>query len=273
MIISGRDIAAQLHAQMRQQVDNLAVECGRAPGLTILQVGDDPASTIYVRNKLRAATNCHIDARLIHLPADISEQELCDKIATLNSDDQVDGILVQLPLPAPINEQRVIRAILPEKDADGFHPDGHMIACTSKGILALLASTGVDLRGKHVVMVGDTDVVGSSMAKLLTDRQCTVAVAQTDTPDLPSVCRRADILIAAVDSPRFITPDHIRQGAIVIDAGCHHMADGTVTGDVDFEACKDRASFITPVPGGVGVMIVAMLMQNTIECFLRRIDK
>lgn len=273
MVISGKDIASQLQADLRQQVDNLAAKCGRAPGLIIIQVGDDLASSIYVRNKLRAAENCHIRARHILLPADISEQELCARIAEFNSNDQVDGILVQLPLPEHIGEQQVIRTIRPDKDADGFHPDSCVIACTSKAILQLLASTGVELNGKHVVMVGQTDVVGCPMAKLLADRQCSVATAHIDTPNLPAVCRKADILLVAADKPKLITGDCIRPGAIVIDAGCHHLPDGTLCGDVDFEACKDIASFITPVPGGVGPMIIAMLMQNTIECYRSRMTE
>lgn len=272
MIISGKDIAAQLQAHMQQQVDNLTAEYGRAPGLVIIQVGADSASAIYVRNKLRTAEFCHIQSRHILLPADTSEQELCDRITELNNDDRVDGILVQLPLPEHLCEQRVIHTILPDKDADGFHPDSCVIACTSKAVLQLLASTGVELSGKQVVMVGQTDVVGSAMANLLTDRQCTVTTVRDLTTDLPAACREADILIVAADTPKRITADCIKPGAIVIDVGCHHLPDGTVCGDVDFEACQQVASFITPVPGGVGPMIITMLMQNTIDCFKRRLN-
>ena len=296
MIISGKDIAAQLRSDMQQQVDAMAAEYGCTPSLVVIQVGDDPASTIYVRNKMRAAEFCHIRSRQIALPSNISEQELCAQIAKLNSDDDVDGILVQLPFPAHINEEHILRAIRAEKDVDGFHPDnaaylwlhqplvkshvasiynpvpdyGCTIPCTPKGILSLLASTGVELDGKRAVMVGRSDIVGKPMAKLLMDRQCTVTVAHSHTRDLPAVCREADILIVAVGKPKLITADCIKPGAIVIDVGINRLPDGSLCGDVDFEACKDIASHISPVPGGVGPMTVTMLMQNTIDCFRRR---
>jgi len=296
MIISGKDIAAQLRSDMQQQVDAMAAEYGCTPSLVVIQVGDDPASSIYVRNKMRAAEFCHIRSRQIALPSNISEQELCAQIAKLNNDDDVDGILVQLPLPAHINEEHILRAIRAEKDVDGFHPDnaaylwlhqplvkshvasiynpvpdyGCTIPCTPKGILSLLASTGVELDGKRAVMVGRSDIVGKPMAKLLMDRQCTVTVAHSHTRDLPAVCREADILIVAVGKPKLITADCIKPGAVVIDVGINRLPDGSLCGDVDFEACKDIASHISPVPGGVGPMTVTMLMQNTIDCFRRR---
>ena len=296
MIISGKDIAAQLRSDMQQQVEAMAAEYGRTPCLVVIQVGNDPASTIYVRNKMRAAEFCHIRSQHLLLPDSISEQDLCAHIAELNADNDVDGILVQLPLPQHIDEEHVIRAILAEKDVDGFHtanaahlwlhqplvkshvasiynpvPDyGCTIPCTPKGILSLLASTGVELDGKRAVMVGRSDIVGKPMAKLLMDRQCTVTLAHSHTRDLPSVCREADILIVAVGKPKLITKDCIKPGAVVIDVGINRMPDGTLSGDVDFAECKDIAGFITPVPGGVGPMTVTMLMQNTIDCFRRR---
>ena len=282
---------------MQQQVDAMAAKYDRTPHLIIIQVGDDPASIVYVRNKMRAAERCHIRAQHIQLPATTTEQELCRLIDKHNADQDVDAILVQLPLPAHLNEQKIICTILPEKDADGFHPYnishllrqpaqpehaatiyaplpdyGCPVACTAKGVMALLASTGVDLKGKHAVMVGESDVVGEPMAKLLTDRQCTVNIAPSIAHDLQTICRNADILIVGADKPRLITRDCIHPGAILIDAGLNRLPDGTLTGDVDFDACKDVASYITPVPGGVGVMIVAMLMHNTIECYNRRLN-
>lgn len=299
MIISGKDIAAQLRSDMQQQVDAMMAAYGRVPSLVVIQVGDDPASTIYVRNKMRAAEFCHIQSRQIILPASIKEEELCAQIAELNENDKVDGILIQLPLPAHINEEHIIRAIRADKDVDGFHPDnaaylwlhqplvkshvasiynpvpdyGCTIPCTPKGILSLLASTGVELDGKRAVMVGRSDIVGKPMAKLLMDRQCTVTVAHSHTHDLPAVCREADILVVAVGKPKLITRDCIKPGAIVIDVGISRLPDGSLSGDVDFEACKDVAAHITPVPGGVGPMTVTMLMQNTIDCFKRRMNK
>ena len=297
MIISGKEIAAQLRSDMQQQVEKLTAAYGRSPHLAVIQVGDNPASTIYVRNKMRAAEFCHIRSQLIALPDTITEQELCAQIAKLNEDNDVDGLLVQLPLPEHINEEHIIRAIRAEKDVDGFHPTnaahlwlhqplvkGHVptifnpvpdygctIACTPKGILSLLASTGVELDGKRAVVVGRSDIVGKPMAKLLLDRQCTVTVAHSHTRDLPAVCREADILIVAVGKPKLITKDCIKPGAIVIDVGINRLPDGSLSGDVDFAACKDIASFISPVPGGVGPMTVTMLMQNTIECYKRRL--
>lgn len=299
MIISGKDIAAQLRSDMQQQVDAMFVAYGRVPSLVVIQVGDDPASTIYVRNKMRAAEFCHIQSRQILLPASIKEEELCAQIAELNDDDKVDGILVQLPLPAHINEEHIIRTIRADKDVDGFHPDnaahlwlhqplvkshvasiynpvpdyGCTIPCTPKGILSLLASTGVELDGKRAVMVGRSDIVGKPMAKLLMDRQCTVTLAHSHTRNLLAVCREADILVVAVGKPKLITRDCIKPGAIVIDVGITRLPDGSLSGDVDFEACKDIAAHITPVPGGVGPMTVTMLMQNTIDCFKRRMNK
>lgn len=299
MIIPGKDIAAQLRSDMQQQVDAMMAAYGRVPSLVVIQVGDDPASTIYVHNKMRAAEFCHIQSRQIILPASIKEEELCAQIAELNENDKVDGILVQLPLPAHINEEHIIRAIRADKDVDGFHPDnaaylwlhqplvkshvasiynpvpdyGCTIPCTPKGILSLLASTGVELDGKRAVMVGRSDIVGKPMAKLLMDRQCTVTVAHSHTHDLPAVCREADILVVAVGKPKLITRDCIKPGAIVIDVGISRLPDGSLSGDVDFEACKDVAAHITPVPGGVGPMTVTMLMQNTIDCFKRRMNK
>ena len=296
MIISGKDIAAQLRSDMQQQVDAMFAEYGRTPNLVVIQVGDDPASSIYVRNKMRAAEFCHIRSQYLHLSGEITEKELCAQIEQLNNDDDVDGILVQLPLPAHIDEERIICAIHAEKDVDGFHPDnaaslwlhqplqtnhiasiynpvpdyGCTIACTPKGILSLLASTGVELDGKRAVVLGRSPIVGKPMAKLLMDRQCTVTIAHSHTRDLPAVCREADILIAAVGKPKLITADCIKPGAIVIDVGINRLADGSLSGDVDFEACKDIASFISPVPGGVGPMTVTMLMQNTIDCYKRR---
>ena len=296
MIISGKDIAAQLRSDMQQQVDAMFAEYGRTPNLVVIQVGDDPASSIYVRNKMRAAEFCHIRSQYLHLSGEITEKELCAQIEQLNNDDDVDGILVQLPLPAHIDEERIICAIHAEKDVDGFHPDnaaslwlhqplqtnhiasiynpvpdyGCTIACTPKGILSLLASTGVELDGKRAVVVGRSPIVGKPMAKLLMDRQCTVTIAHSHTRDLPAVCREADILIAAVGKPKLITADCIKPGAIVIDVGINRLADGSLSGDVDFEACKDIASFISPVPGGVGPMTVTMLMQNTLDCYKRR---
>lgn len=299
MIISGKDIAAQLRAEMQRQVDALAARYGRTPSLVVIQVGDDPASTLYVRNKMRAAEYCHIRSQHLSLPDTVSEQELCAHISRLNNDSDIDGILVQLPLPAHINEETIIRAIKAEKDVDGFHPDnaaglwlhqplqtnhkasiydpvpdyGCTIACTPKGILSMLASTGVDLDGKRAVVVGRSPIVGKPMAKLLLDRQCTVTIAHSHTRDLSSVCREADILIAAVGKPKLITKDCIKPGAIVIDVGISRLPDGSLSGDVDFEACKDIASFISPVPGGVGPMTVTMLMQNTIECYRKSLEQ
>ena len=282
MIIDGKQIAQQLKEELRGQVAVLTGEYGRKPCLDVIIVGQNPASMSYVKSKIKATEYCGFDGELIQLPEATSQEELLRVIAERNGKDDVDGILVQLPLPKHIDEQTVIEAIAPEKDVDGFHPSNvaglwlnqpAIMPCTPLGIIALLEQTHVDLGGRHAVVVGRSNIVGKPIAKLLLDKNCTVTIAHSRTKDLAAICRKADILIVAVGRPRMITADMVKQGAIVIDVGINRLEDGRLVGDVDFVTVAPIAGAITPVPGGVGPMTITMLMRNTIECYKKRINK
>lgn len=278
-IIDGKALAAATKDAVRARVAELEVKYGRKPTLAVIIVGENPASQVYVRNKVRAAEYVGMNSRLITMASSVGQDVLLDKIAELNEERSVDGVLVQLPLPAHIDEKAVIYAIDRSKDVDGFHilNVGALWTgldcvqpCTPKGIVELIKSTGVELRGKSAVVVGRSNIVGKPVAKLLLDCDCTVTVAHSRTADLASVCAGADILVAAVGRPKMITAQMIKKGAVVIDVGINRLEDGSLVGDVDFEPAKDVAGWITPVPGGVGPMTIAMLMQNTLECFEKR---
>ncbi len=282
MIIDGKQIAQQLKEELRGQVAGLTGKYGRKPCLDVIIVGQNPASMSYVKSKIKATEYCGFDGELIQLPDTTSQEELLRVIAERNGKDDVDGILVQLPLPKHIDEQTVIEAIAPGKDVDGFHPSNvaglwlnqpAIVPCTPLGIIALLEQTHVDLEGRHAVVVGRSNIVGKPIAKLLLDKNCTVTIAHSRTKDLAAICRKADILIVAVGRPRMITADMVKQGAIVIDVGINRLEDGRLVGDVDFESVAPIAGAITPVPGGVGPMTITMLMRNTIECYKKRINK
>lgn len=277
-IISGKELSLSLKDGMKVEVENLEKQYGRRPCLMVVIVGDNPASRSYVRGKIKATEYVGMDGHLIELPEDCPEERLLQEIAALNNDPQVDGILVQLPLPKHIDEEKVIAAIAPEKDVDGFHPENVarlwlnqpcILPCTPKGIIALLDKAGVEIVGKKAVVVGRSNIVGKPVAKLLLDRNATVTIAHSRTQDLPAVCREADILVAAVGRAQMITADYVKPGAAVIDVGINRVNDRLV-GDVDFDSVAPVAGAITPVPGGVGPMTITMLMQNTIECFRKR---
>ena len=280
-IISGKELSRSLKDGMKVEVENLEKQYGRRPCLMVVIVGDNPASRSYVRGKIKATEYVGMDGHLIELPEDCPEERLLQEIAALNNDPQVDGILVQLPLPKHIDEEKVIAAIAPEKDVDGFHPENVarlwlnqpcILPCTPKGIIALLDKAGVEIAGKKAVVVGRSNIVGKPVAKLLLDRNATVTIAHSRTRDLPAVCREADILVAAVGRAQMITADYVKPGAAVIDVGINRVNDRLV-GDVDFDSVAPVAGAITPVPGGVGPMTITMLMQNTIECFRRRMNE
>lgn len=280
-IISGKELSRSLKDGMKVEVENLEKQYGRRPCLMVVIVGDNPASRSYVRGKIKATEYVGMDGHLIELPEDCPEERLLQEIAALNNDPQVDGILVQLPLPKHIDEEKVIAAIAPEKDVDGFHPENVarlwlnqpcILPCTPKGIIALLDKAGVEIAGKKAVVVGRSNIVGKPVAKLLLDRNATVTIAHSRTRDLPAVCREADILVAAVGRAQMITADYVKPGAAVIDVGINRVNDRLV-GDVDFDSVAPVAGAITPVPGGVGPMTITMLMQNTIECFRRRMTE
>ena len=280
-IISGKELSRSLKDGMKVEVENLEKQYGRRPCLMVVIVGDNPASRSYVRGKIKATEYVGMDGHLIELPEDCPEERLLQEIAALNDDPQVDGILVQLPLPKHIDEEKVIAAIAPEKDVDGFHPENVarlwlnqpcILPCTPKGIIALLDKAGVEIAGKKAVVVGRSNIVGKPVAKLLLDRNATVTIAHSRTQDLPAVCREADILVAAVGRAQMITADYVKPGAAVIDVGINRVNDRLV-GDVDFDSVAPVAGAITPVPGGVGPMTITMLMQNTIECFRKRMTQ
>ena len=274
-IIDGKKIAAELRAEVAEKVAG----CARAPHLAVIVVGDDPASAVYVRNKARACESTGIRNTTIALPAETSEAELLETIAGLNADDAVDGILVQLPLPKHISEERVIASIALEKDVDSFHP-GNVAAlfqkrpctvpCTPKGIMKLLEAYGVEPKGKRAVVIGRSLIVGLPVAKLLLDANATVTICHTRTADLAAVTREADIIVAATGHPGTLRGDMVREGAVVIDVGINRAPDGTLCGDVVFDEVAPKASLITPVPGGVGPMTIACLLENTLELYLAR---
>ena len=281
MILDGKQLSQELKDEMRQEVDALAKEYGRRPCLMVVIVGNNPASQSYVRGKIKATEYVGFEGSLVSLPEDVTEDALIAEIERLNQDEQVDGILVQLPLPKHISEDRVIAAISPEKDVDGFHATNVArlwlnqpctVPCTPKGVIVMLDRAGIEISGKNAVVVGRSNIVGKPVAKLLLDRNATVTIAHSRTKNLKEVCRQADILVAAVGRPLMLTADYIKPGAAVIDVGINRLEDGRLVGDVDFEGAKEIAGAITPVPGGVGPMTITMLMRNTIECFLRRMN-
>ena len=278
-IIDGKALSFAVRTEIRDRVAELSARYGRVPCLAVIMVGDNPASRSYVRGKIKAAGFVGMDSRLVELPETVSEQRLLDIIAELNADAGVDGVLVQLPLPPHIREDRVIDAIALEKDVDGFHPMNVAnlwlgrpctVPCTPKGILRLIASTDIAIAGKRAVVVGRSNIVGKPVAKLLLDAQATVTIAHSRTENLAALTREADILVAAVGRPGMIGADMVGEGAVVIDVGINRLPDGRLVGDVDFDAVSQKAGWITPVPGGVGPMTITMLLENTLECFIRK---
>lgn len=280
-IIDGKALSVTVKDEVRAEVAELEAKYGRKPCLCVIIVGENPASQVYVRNKVKAAAYTGMDSKLIELPADTSEEALLEQIRSLNEDPAVDGILVQLPLPKHIDEEKVIDTISREKDVDGFHPANVsglwlgkdcIVPCTPAGVIRLIDSTGESISGKTAVVVGRSNIVGKPVAKLLLDRNATVVIAHSRTADLGAVTRLADILVVAVGRAGLVTGDMVKPGAVVIDVGMNRNAEGKLCGDVDFASCEPVASWITPVPGGVGPMTIAMLMKNTIQCFLSRMQ-
>lgn len=278
-IIDGKAIAAGLRAQVAERVSMIAAAGRRAPGLALVLVGDNPASRVYVKSKMRLTREAGIRSFDHLLPVTISQSESLDLVALLNEDDGVDGILVQLPLPSQIDSSAVLNAIDPAKDVDGFHPlnagrlmtgQRALVPCTPKGCMALIRSVQQELAGLHAVVVGRSNIVGKPMAQLLLAADCTVTIAHSRTRDLAAVCREADVLVAAVGRAGMIGAEHVKPGAIVIDVGINRTADGALVGDVRTAEVAEVARAITPVPGGVGPMTIACLLQNTVEAYERR---
>lgn len=273
-ILDGKAIAADVREQVRIQVEQRRSAGRRPPGLVVILVGENPASQVYVRNKQSACEKVGFHSELLRLPASTKEDELLSLIDELNARDEIDGILVQLPLPEQIDEDRVTERISPTKDVDGFHPYniGRLALrmpllrpCTPKGVMTLLAHTGVDLVGQDAIIIGQSNIVGRPMFLELLAARCTPTVCHSRTRDLADKVRRADIVVAAVGVPRFVQGDWIKPGAIVIDVGINRLDDGSLCGDVDYEAVREVAGWITPVPGGVGPMTVATLLENTLR--------
>ena len=283
MIISGKDLAVDVKNEVAEKVKKYAAEYGRPPHLVVILIGENPASVSYVAGKGRDAEEVGFKNTTIRKPESITEEELLGLIAELNADDDVDGLLVQLPLPKHISEAKVIEAISKEKDVDGFHPLNVaslwqklpcLLPCTPKGIIKLLDKAGVQIEGKKAVVIGRSNIVGLPVSKLLLDRNATVTIAHSRTKNLAQVTSEADILVVAIGRPKFVTADMVGEGAAVIDVGVNRDPQtGKLCGDVDFEACKEKASVITPVPGGVGPMTRACLMENTLECYLNKMTK
>ena len=280
MIISGKELASSLKAQMYAEVATFEERYGRVPHLAVILVGEDPGSVSYVTGKAKASAEVGIKNTTIRRPATISEEELLGIIAELNADDAVDGILVQLPLPKHIDSDKVIAAIDCSKDVDGFHPmnvaalwqkQPCVLPCTPKGIIKMLKVAGVEIAGKNAVVIGRSNIVGLPVSKLLLDENATVTMTHSRTKNLGEVTSKADILVVAIGRPKFVTADMVGQGAVVIDVGVNRDPEtGKLCGDVDFAAIEPKASVITPVPGGVGPMTICCLMENTIECFLKK---
>ena len=271
-LIDGKAVSLQVKQQEKQECDKLKTK-GVTPGLAVIIVGDDPASQVYVRNKEKACEECGFYSVKYALDADTTQSELNALIDKLNKDEKINGILCQLPLPKHLDDKEVINRIDPIKDVDAFHPvnvgaimigDYNFLPCTPAGVMELIHSTGVDVSGKKAVVMGRSNIVGKPMAMLLLHENATVEITHSKTLDLKSITKEADILVAAIGRAKFVTADMVKNGAIVIDVGMNRDENGKLCGDVDFENVKDKCSFITPVPGGVGPMTISMLMRNTL---------
>ena len=280
-IIDGKRISQEIKDELKEEVAALKAH-GIEGSLAVVQVGEDPASSVYVRNKKKACEYIGLHSLSYELPEETTEKELLDLIASLNENDAVNGILVQLPVPKHIDADKVIRAISPEKDVDGFHPmnvgrlvigEKGFVSCTPAGIIQLLKRSGIEISGKNCVIIGRSNIVGKPMALLMLQENATVTVAHSKTTDLKAVCKTADILIVAIGKKQFITADYIKEGAVVIDVGIHRGEDKKLFGGVCYEEVEPVASAITPVPGGVGPMTIAMLMSNCVESIHNKMGK
>lgn len=272
-IISGKIVSEKLRAELKGEIAEFKAQEGRAPGLAVVVVGDDAASAVYVRNKHKACLDVGIESLQIEYPENTSEEELLSKIDELNLDHRVDGILVQLPLPRHIDEEKVINRISPKKDVDAFHPvnvgkitigNYSFLPCTPAGIISLLDHYKVEIEGKRCVVIGRSNIVGKPMALLLTERNGTVTLCHSRTKNLPDICREADIIVVAIGRAGFLKADMVKPGAVVIDVGINRLESGKLSGDVDFAEVEKVASMITPVPGGVGPMTITTLLKNTL---------
>ncbi|MET3644170.1 bifunctional methylenetetrahydrofolate dehydrogenase/methenyltetrahydrofolate cyclohydrolase [Streptococcus gallinaceus] len=282
VVIDGKALAAKMQGRLAEKTASLQAETGQIPGLVVILVGENPASQVYVRNKERSALAAGFHSQVVRLPESTSEAELLDVIAQYNADNNWHGILVQLPLPAHIDEEKVLLAIAPEKDVDGFHPmnmgklwSGHavMVPSTPAGIMEMFREYQIDLAGKTAVVIGRSNIVGKPMAQLLLDANATVTIAHSRTKNLAEVVKQADILVVAIGRAKFVTKEFVKEGAVVIDVGMNRDENGKLCGDVDFAQVSEVASHITPVPGGVGPMTITMLMEQTYQACKRSLKK
>lgn len=272
-IIDGKRISQEIKDEVKEKVESLKAE-GKAVALAVIQVGNDPASSVYVNNKKKVCAYTGIESRAYELPEETTEQELITLVEDLNRDDTIHGILVQLPVPQHINADKIIQTISPKKDVDGFHPENvgklvigekGFVSCTPAGIIQLLKRSNIEISGKHCVIVGRSNIVGKPMALLMLHENATVTIAHSKTQNLKEICKTADILIVAIGKPQFITAEYVKEGAVIIDVGIHRDENNKLYGDVKFDEVEPLASAITPVPGGVGPMTIAMLMNNCVE--------
>ncbi len=283
IVLSGKDLAAKIKADLKNQLPELIEKYGRKPHLVVILVGEDPGSVSYVKGKGKACEEVGILNTTIRKDESITEEELLKIIDELNNDSKVDGILVQLPLPKHIDTDKVINEIAPDKDVDGFHPlnvaslylkQPGILPCTPKGIIRVIESAGIEIAGKNVCVIGRSNIVGMPVSKLLLDKNATVTIAHSKTKNLASVTSQADILVAAVGKPLFVKPEMVKENAIVIDVGVNRNPEtNKLCGDVDFALVEPKASYITKVPGGIGPMTIACLMENTFECFIKHMEE
>jgi len=282
ILMDGKEVSKKIRAEIRAEVDAFKAETGVTPGLAVVIIGEDPASRVYVNNKKKRAGHCHMYSREYALPEETTQEELLKLIDELNNDPDIHGILVQHPMPKHIDENVIFRSISPAKDVDAFHPenvgrimlgDFDFLPCTPAGVMAMLDEYGIDPKGKECVIVGRSNIVGKPQSMLLLHRHGTVTVCHSRTADLAEVTRRADILVVAIGKPKFVTADMVKDGAVVIDVGVNPDGNGGLCGDVDFDEIVKKASYITPVPGGVGPMTITMLMKNTLTAAKRSVGK
>ena len=282
ILIDGKETAKAVREKIHSEVEAFAAETGKRPGLAVVIVGEDPASQVYVRNKHKACAEVGMYSEVHELPADTDEETLLSLIARLNADEKINGILVQLPLPKHLDEKKVILAIDPKKDVDAFHPvnvgkimigDFTFAPCTPAGVMELLHHYGIDVCGKHCVIIGRSNIVGKPQAMLMLKENATVTVCHSRTVGLADIVRGADIVVAAVGRPKFVTAEMVKDGAVVVDVGINRTAEGKLCGDVDFDAVEPKVSYITPVPGGVGPMTITMLLKNTLAAAREQLKK
>lgn len=275
VILDGKALSAKFRQNIKDETQSLKDKTGKAPGIAVLLAGDDAASSVYVNSKEKAAIECGFYSVVERISADVTTSDVLKLVEKYNNDEKIHGILVQLPLPFACDEKTILRAIRPEKDVDGFHPynvgllnigEECLMPCTPFGVMNMLADYGIDISGKNAVVVGRSNIVGKPIAAMLLKANATVTVCHSKTKDLSGVCAKADILIAAIGKAKFIKKEYVKDGAVVVDVGINRV-DGKLCGDVDFEDVKDKCSYITPVPGGVGPMTITTLMQNTLKAF------